>query len=96
MRMSKVLRRDILILALIIVVLLPPVLGWTQTDNNEQDKPPASKISTGSDQEETQKLDQSKETSPVPPPGKGGKPLKEFKPTEKIAADSAVSFPIDI
>jgi hypothetical protein len=33
-----------------------------------------------------------------PPPASGAttQPIKQFKPTEKIEADSAVSFPIDI
>jgi hypothetical protein len=32
----------------------------------------------------------------LPMSGAAASPIKEFKPTEKIEADSAVSFPIDI
>ena len=47
---------------------------------------------TGDAEPETQ---QDAETTP-PVTGAAVKPLKEFKPTEQIEADSAVSFPVDI
>ena len=47
---------------------------------------------TGDGEPETQ---QDVEKAP-PVTGAAVKPLKEFKPTEQIEADSAVSFPVDI
>ena len=47
---------------------------------------------TGDGEPETQ---QDVEEAP-PVTGAAVKPLKEFKPTEQIEADSAVSFPVDI
>jgi hypothetical protein len=82
-----------LLLALVLNAA-PALIAAAQTGPAETDKaaePPASETNAGQQGQARQK----------PPPGAESpspeaKPLKEFKPTETIRADSAVAFPIDI
>ena len=56
----------------------------TPSENPEQTSPQAGDVDPG--------VPEAVEKTPAATP----RPIKEFKPTEKIEADSAVSFPIDI
>lgn len=98
MQMSKQRQSLLLITALLMVVSLPPLLAMAQdrppTEATEQpQQAPQGRPAAGSQ-------DPPKTTQPTEQaePGTGAKvtPLKEFKPTDKIGADSAVSFPVDI
>jgi len=59
----------------------------TPTENPEQTSPETGDVAA----EMPEAVDKASPASAATP-----RPIKEFKPTEKIQADSAVSFPIDI
>ena len=87
------------ILLLFTVVSLTVMAADTENQSSEPvqpgDVPETSSQSppqTGDGEPETQ---QDVEKAP-PVTGAVVKPIKEFKPTEQIEADSAVSFPVDI
>ncbi len=80
-------------LALLTTALLPVVLAQTQ------DQPPAqapTTPATGPTTTEPPGTEADSKQQPAAPDSTTSKPLKSFKPTEKIQADSAVAFPIDI
>ena len=91
--------KGVLILLLLSVVSLVVLAA-------EMDNPPAEPEQTEAVAETPDDaLPQTGDGEPViqpdaekPPAGTGAavKPIKEFKPTEQIEADSAVSFPVDI
>jgi hypothetical protein len=97
MQMNKQTQRLLFLFGLLTAVVLPPLLAVAQSEPAEEKKPvpvvsQAPKASDETDQQEAQKAPQQTgdATTPV------AKPVKEFKPTDKIGADRAVSFPIDI
>ena len=96
MQMSKQKQLLILITALLLMVSLPPLLAMAQdrqpTEATEQpQQAPQERSAAGSE-------DPRNTTPPGEQTEAGAKatPLKEFTPTDKIGADSAVSFPVDI
>lgn len=93
-----------LALVLLVTGLLPPLLIGAEKDPPADDQ-------TATTSEEAQSASSSVETNtqqtpqtPAQSPSTTGpsttapvaKPLKNFKPSEEIGADAAVSFPIDI
>ncbi|MGB5488589.1 MAG: hypothetical protein WBN06_14450 [Lysobacterales bacterium] len=89
-----------LVLSLFLLAVSIPVIAAdpeSQTSKPDQTTVSSEEASqgpaeTGNATPDTQPA--AKKTSPES--GAAVTPLKEFKPTEKIEADSAVSFPIDI
>ena len=93
-----------LVLVLLVTGLLPPLLIGAEND------PPGDDQTTATTEEEKAalpdvetKTQQTPQTPTQAPSATGPsttapapKPLKNFKPSEEIGADSAVSFPIDI
>lgn len=81
------------VLGLLVIALLPVVLAQSQ------DQPPAQAPTTpvtGPATAEPPGTETVNKQQPATPGSTTSKPLKTFKPTEKIKADSAVAFPIDI
>jgi cytoskeletal protein RodZ len=95
---DKSYRRLILSLLLAAVSVFVIATGAeSQTSTSDQTTVPSEESSQTSPDtgESTRDAEQAAEKTP-PASGAAVTPLKEFKPTEKIDADSAVSFPIDI
>lgn len=83
---------------LLAVVLLPPVLAQTPAEDAQKPPPatePARQTSTEGEPQTPLKPVPAKPVPAKPVVPKQG-PQPGFTPTEKITADSAVSFPIDI
>ena len=80
-------------LALLATVLLPVVLAQSQDQSPTQ--APTTPVTEAATAEPPGTETESKQ-QPTNPGSTKSKPLKTFKPTEKIQADSAVAFPIDI
>ncbi|MDX2417822.1 MAG: hypothetical protein QNK19_10220 [Xanthomonadales bacterium] len=89
-----------LILPLLLAAVSIPVIAAgpeNQTSTANQTPVPSEEASQAPPEADTATPDTqqaAEKTSPAS--GAAVTPLKEFKPTEKIDADSAVSFPIDI
>ena len=89
-----------LILLLLMAVFSTPVFtAVTENPTSEStpaetpsEEPAATAAQTGDVDQDAQQAEEN--TPPVNTPP--AKPVKPFNPTEKIQADSAVSFPIDI
>jgi len=97
MPMNKHTRRLLYSMTLLAVLVLPPSIALTQTEKPEspqQQQQPSDKASQKTTPTGASVTPDAEQKLPAPPASV--KPLKEFKPTDKIAADSAVSFPIDI
>ena len=99
MQMSKQKRVLLLLFVLQIAVFLPPFLAVAQDDPPSE--PQAAPVTDQEQQAESEtQADQSatpQDTEKTDPAtGAATRSLKEFKPTDKIGADSAVSFPVDI
>jgi hypothetical protein len=90
--------RNLLAAVLLIAALLPLVLVGAENETVVDNKPAATDTSQpGSVEEQDGPVEPAQPDSETPPgTGKDPRPVKEFKPTDKIGADSAVSFPIDI
>ena len=99
MQMSKYIQTrmvslTLLALLLLAVALLPGVLAGTE-DQPVNDRPPVAEVT----QPQSGKTGATTDTNAAqkPPAARAiVKPVKEFKPSETIGADSAVSFPVDI
>jgi hypothetical protein len=81
----------LLVLAFAAAPLLPAATG----NDPDAQKQPVESSGTGKTGVEEGQAEITPPPGPETPPAKP-KPLKEFKPTESIKADSAVAFPIDI
>ena len=88
-----------LALVLLVTGLLPPLLIGAENDppaddqttaKTEEPQAASSNVDTDTQQAPQTTTQSPSTTAPV------AKPLKNFKPSEEIGADSAVSFPIDI
>ena len=87
-------KRALTAIAVFSVAFLPLVLVGAQ-DEPVAEKPPVY-VTTA---RRTSTQEQANRTNDANPPSASkqtAKPLKQFKPTDKIGADSAVSFPVDI
>ena len=97
MQMSRQ-KKSGLILLLFAVVSLAVMAA--DTENQPTNSAQSEAVPETSSQSPSQTDDESEEQLNVkkapPVTGAAVKPLKEFKPTEQIEADSAVSFPVDI
>jgi hypothetical protein len=103
MQMSKQKNLALFLFVLLVAVFLPPLLAVAQneppsepqpapvTDQTQQALP-----ATETGQSEVQHNGQQVTEQTDPATGAAARSLKEFKPTDKIGADSAVSFPVDI
>ena len=78
------------LLLLVTSISLPAFLWGLETqDSEDQERPqPAESAAAKSNSPETD--------GKTEPDDKPATPLRNFKPTEKIDADSAVAFPVDI
>jgi hypothetical protein len=90
--------RTLLGLVLLTVLLLPLVLIGAETDPPVDDKLPVTGIpQVGLKTPQSVIIGAAKSALQTPPSSTPTpKPVKQFKPTDKIGADSAVSFPVDI
>lgn len=85
-------------IAVFAVAFLPLVLVWAQ-DEPVAEKPPVSVTTAGQKSTQEQGDTAGEDGAVANPPAASAqtaKPVKQFKPTDKIGADSAVSFPVDI
>ena len=98
MPMNKLTYHRLIPLLLMAVVAMPVLVAGAENQasvpnqaarSEEAAQPPPA---AGEVDPDTQKAAE----EPPPVSGAAARPVKEFKPTEKIQADSAVSFPIDI
>ena len=97
MPMNKLMQQLLFSMTLLAFLVLPTSIGWTQTEKPElpkQQQQPSDNTSQKTTKKDESVTPEAAQNLPAPPAGV--KPLKEFTPTDKIAADSAVSFPIDI
>ena len=81
------------VLALLAATLLPVVLAQTQDEPPAQ-TPVVPAATNEPEKPSAEEIDSSQQA--VDPKSTASKPLKPFNPTEKIQADSAVAFPVDI
>jgi len=84
-------------MTMLAVLVLSPSIARTQSEKPEspqQQQQPSDKASQKTTPKDESVTPDAAQKPPSPPAIV--KPLKEFTPTDKIAADSAVSFPIDI
>lgn len=99
MQMSKQKRLLLFLFVLLTAVSLPPLLAVAQDDPPNEPQPapetvgaqqvaPESEASQPATLQDPEKAEPTTETT--------ARSLKEFTPTDKIGADSAVSFPVDI
>jgi hypothetical protein len=99
MQMSKQKHLALFLFVLLGAVFLPSLLAVAQND------PPAEPQPAPVTEQTQQTVPEAESGQPATPQGSKkvdpttgttARSLKEFKPTEKIGADSAVSFPVDI
>jgi len=103
MQMNRQKHLLLFLCVLLLAIFLPPLLAVAQTDPPAEPRPaPATdqpqqalpEAQTG--QPDMQQNGQQATQPTDPGAGTTAGPLREFKPTDKIGADSAVSFPVDI
>jgi hypothetical protein len=103
MQMSKQKHLTLFLFVLLGAVFLPPLLAVAQNDPPAETQPapvtdqtqqalPATETGQSDVQQNGRQV--TEQTDPAT--GTAARSLKEFKPTDKIGADSAVSFPVDI
>ena len=89
-----------LILSLLLAAISIPVIAAgpeSQTSTENQTTVPSEEVTQAPPEADKSTPDTQQAAEKTPPAsGAAVTPLKEFTPTEKIDADSAVSFPIDI
>ena len=99
MQMSKQKHLMLFLFVLLMAVFLPPLLAVAQNDPpseprpapvTDQTQPAVAEEEAGqpATPQDLKKTDPATKTE--------ARSVKEFKPTDKIGADSAVSFPVDI
>lgn len=88
-------KRALTAIAVFAVAFLPLVLVGAQ-DEPVAEKPPVTVTTTRQAAAQGQENSTAVVAKPPPASKKTAKPVKQFKPTDKIGADSAVSFPVDI
>ena len=95
-------RQKYLLLFLVVLlaaVFLPTVLAVAQDEPppKPRSEPVVEQPLQTAPEAETDKAEAGQTAEQTPPaPGTKARVLKEFKPSETIGADSAVSFPVDI
>jgi hypothetical protein len=99
MQMSKQKHLALFLFVLLVAVFLPPLLALAQNDPPVEPQPApvtdqTQQVVSEAESGQSATPQDSKKTDPTT--GTAARSLKEFKPTEKIGADSAVSFPVDI
>ena len=99
MLMNKQNYRRLILLLLMTAFSMPVFTAVTENPTSEStpvetpsEEPAATATQAGDVDQETQQGEQTSPPVNTPP----ARPIKPFNPTEKIQADSAVSFPIDI
>ena len=100
MQMSKRKHPGFFLLVLLTLVLVPPLLALAQNEPRQPvpatSQPPQKPQEAEADRPGGPQDAQQGSEQAAPGTGLTAKPLKEFTPTDKIGADSAVSFPVDI
>ena len=99
MQMNEHSYHRLILLLLLAAVSLPviAVVAEGQTSAANQAVVPSEEASQAPPETDNPLPDKQPDAEEMPPAsGAAVTPLKDFKPTEKIDADSAVSFPIDI
>jgi hypothetical protein len=103
MQMSKQKHLALFLFVLLVAVFLPPLLAVAQDDPPAEPQPTPITIQTQPAEPEVEtersgirQPGQQATEQTDPATGTTARTLKEFKPTDKIGADSAVSFPVDI
>ena len=94
-QIAKKAARNIMVIA---ACCLPLMLAGAETERTEESTAEAIPAPVTATAKQGQPGDEQvlgSDQAP-PQPGKVTEPLKEFKPTDRIEADSAVSFPVDI
>ena len=97
---TRIVQLALLALVLLTVALLPKVLAGA-ADQPVNDKPPVPVVTqpqpgTIEAPSDTNAAQKPPVTGTAVRPATMAKPVKGFKPSETIGADSAVSFPVDI
>jgi len=97
MLMNKQIYNRLVPLLLLVTVSMVVLAAGTENDANEPtapttDQPAQVSPEAGNEVPETAESEEKAPSEDAAAP----RSIKEFKPTEKIEADSAVSFPIDI
>jgi len=103
MQMNKQKHLPLFLFVLLVTALLPPLLVVAQDEPPKQprpapatDQPQQTLPAAETEQSDIRQSGQQATEQTGPATGTAARPLKDFKPTEKIGADSAVSFPVDI
>ena len=99
MQMNKQKHLLLFLFVLLVAVALPPLLAVAQNEPPAETPPAAAvnqpvQTSPQAETDKTGSLETARQTPAAP--GTEARVLKEFKPSETIGADSAVSFPVDI
>ena len=96
MQMNNTKYLPLLLLPLLVAVILSPVLAQTQSE--EPTQAPSELVEKVQEHTSPEPVGDTPKTAEKTPDisGTTGKPIRSFKPSEEIGADSAVSFPIDI
>ena len=77
------------------LLLAPLMLAVAETEPAGKDNPEQPPVAQKPDEQAAEQAAEPASSAAQTPPAKA-RPVNEFKPTEKIGADSAVAFPIDI
>ncbi len=99
MQMSKQKRLVLFLFGLLVAVFLPALLAVAQNDPPSEPQPAPI---TDQTQQVVSEVESGQPATPQgskkadPTTGTATRSFKEFKPTDKLGADSAVSFPVDI
>jgi hypothetical protein len=103
MQMSKQKHLALFLFVLLAAVFLPPLLAVAQQKPPSEprpapvtDQPQQTSPATETDRSGIQHNGQQVTEQTGPATGTTTRSLKQYKPTEKIGADRAVSFPVDI
>jgi hypothetical protein len=96
MQMNNTKYLPLVMVPLLVAVILSPVLAQTQSEEPTQAQ--SELVEKAPEQTSPEPVSDAPKTVEIAPDASGttGKPIRSFKPSEEIGADSAVSFPIDI
>ena len=100
MQMSKRIHLSLSLIVFLVAIGLPPLPALAQDEPRqpaaEKEQPQQEPQEAGADGVEDLQKQQQETDQTGAATGVTAMPLKKFEPTDKIGADSAVSFPVDI
>ena len=98
MPMNKKTCQRLLLILLLVAVINPSLAADTEKRDSASNQPATQSADPAQTPAETDEEAPRETDAEKAPPGSEAavEPLKEFKPSDTIQADSAVSFPIDI